>query len=231
MMNFRTEAYATKMHKSIKLREWGMLDLIKKIKNFFNKNSSKNSYHHTDDDDSFEIEEEVDTEEETDIYLEWVDQFLNSSSFEKLTEEQKENAGFILHCFGEYLEHVDASDPADWNTTNISELCLEVFPRKITAELALFNCIGPVLISFFNFLSKNKLLKQAWKLSTCIKTIQADIPKQASDSRNWGMAKTFAMKALKEGVDLSNPTQKEKFIRRFNEDLNRTNMDINHVKQ
>jgi len=111
----------------------------------------------------------------------------------------------------------------DWNTNNISELCLEVFPRKITAELALFKCIGPVLIAFFNFLSENKLLKQAWKLSTCIKTIQADIPRQAADSRNWGMAKTFAMKALKEGVDLSDPTQNERFIRQCNQDLNRTN--------
>lgn len=200
-----------------------MLDLIKKIKNSFNKNSSKNTYHHINDNDSFEIEEEEDTEEENDIYLEWFDQFLNSSSFEKLTEEQKENADFILHCFDEYLEHVDASDPADWNTNNISELCLEVFPRKITAELALFKCIGPVLIAFFNFLSENKLLKQAWKLSTCIKAIQADIPKRAADSRNWGMAKTFAMKALKEGVDLSDPTQNEKFIRQFNQDSNRTN--------
>lgn len=184
-----------------------MFDLIKKIKNLFNNNSSKNNFHHTSDDDSFEIEGEEHIEEENDTYLEWVDQFLNSSSFEKLTEEQKEDADFILYCFGEYLDHVDANDPADWNTNNIRELCLEVFPRKITAELALFKCIGPVLIAFFNFLSENKLLKQAWKLSTCIKTIHADIPKQASDSRNWGMAKTFAMKALKEGADLSDPTQ------------------------
>lgn len=208
-----------------------MLDLIKKIKFFFNKNSSKNNYHHIDDDDSFEIEEEEDAEEETDIYLEWVDQFLNSLSFEKLTEEQKENADFILCCFGEHLEYVDASDPSDWNTNKISELCLEVFPRKITAELALFKCIGPVLISFFNFLSENKLLKQAWKLSTHIKTIQVDILKKASDSRNWGMAKTFAMKALNEGVDLSDPIQNEKFIGQLNKDLNRRNMEINHVEQ
>ena len=200
-----------------------MLDLIKKMKNFFDKNSSENTYHHATNDDSIEIEEEENTEEENKIYLEWFDQFLNSSSFEKLTEEQKEQVDFILHCFGEYLEHVDASDPADWNTNNISELCLEVFPRKITAELALFECIGPVLIAFFNFLSENKMLKQAWKLSTCIKTIQADIPKEAADSRNWGMAKTFAMKALKEGVDLSDPTQNEKFIRQLNQNLNRKN--------
>lgn len=151
-----------------------MLDLIKKVKNFFNKNSFKNSYHHTSDDDFFEIKEEEDTE--NDIYLEWIDRFLNGSSFEKLTEEQKENADFILHCFCEYLEHVDANDPADWNTNNISELCLEVFPRKITAELALFKCIGPVLISFFNFLSENKLLKQAWKLSTASKLFRPTSP-------------------------------------------------------
>jgi hypothetical protein len=192
------------------------------MKNFFGKNSSEYTYHQAIDDDSFEIEEEENTEE-NDIYLEWFDQFLISSSFEKLTDEQKENVDFILHCFGEYLEHVDASDPADWNINNISELCLEVFPRKITAELALFKCIGPVLIAFFNFLSENKLLKQAWKLSTCIKTIQSDIPKQAADSSNWGMAKTLAMKALKEGVDLSDLTQNEKFIRQLNQDSNRTN--------
>jgi hypothetical protein len=211
------------MHKSIQLKEWNMLDLIKKMKKFFDINSSENTCHYATDDDSFEIEEEKDKEEENDIYLEWFDQFLNSSSFEKLTEEQKEKVDFILHCFDEYLEHVDASHPADWNTNNISELCLEVFPRKITAELALFKCIGPVLIAFFNFLAENKLLKQAWKLSTCIKTIQADIPKQAADSRNWGMAKTFAMKAIKEGVDLSDPAQNDKFIRQLNQDLNRTN--------
>lgn len=82
-----------------------------------------------------------------------------------------------------------------------------------------------MLIAFFNFLSENKLLKQAWKLSTCIKAIQADISKQAADSRNWGVAKTFAMKALKEGVDLSDPTQNERFIRQLNQNLNKTNKD------
>lgn len=75
------------------------------------------------------------------------------------------------------------------------------------------------------------MLKQAWKLSTCIKTIQTDILKQATDSRNWGMAKTFAIKALKEGIDLSDPAQNEKFIRQFNQDSNRTNMEIHHVEQ
>lgn len=213
-----------------------MFGLVNKVANFFHKNSSKNTYHHVTEDDSFEIEEEDaaeddsfefededEEEQEDEIYYEWFDQFLNSSSYQKLTEEQKEKAHFILECFDDYLEYVDANDPADWNTKNISELCLEVFPRKITAELALFKCVGPVLIAFFNFLSENKLLKQAWKLSDCIKTIQANIPKQASDPRNWGMAKTFAMKALSEGVDLSDPIQNEKFIRQFNHDLNRTN--------
>lgn len=196
-----------------------MLNLIKKMKSFLDKNSSENADHYAADDGSFEIEEEDNTEEENDKYLEWFDQFLNSSSFEKLTEEQKENVDFILQCFGEYLEHVDASDPEDWNSNNISEICLEIFPRKVTAELALFKCIGPVLIAFFNFLSENKLLKQAWKLSACIKTIQTDISREAADSRNWGMAKTFAMKSLKEGVDLSDSTQSNEFIRQLNQDL------------
>lgn len=47
--------------------------------------------------------------------------------------------------------------------------------------------------------------------------------KQAADSRNWGMAKTFAMQALNEGVDLSDPIQNEKFIRQLNQNLKRTN--------
>lgn len=193
-----------------------MFNIKSRLKNLF-----KNIFNYTNDDSYFEIERE--NSKQSNIYFEWVDRFLESPSFEKLTEEQQELAAFILKCVDEYLELVNARDPVDWDGDILSELCLEVFPCKITAELEFFKCIGPVLISFFNFLSENKLLKQAWRLSTCIKTIQASIPKRAADPKNWGLAKTFAMRALQEGVDLDDPVQNAKFIKRMNQELKKSN--------
>ncbi len=157
--------------------------------------------------------------EKDDSFLEWTKQFLKSPSFEQLTEEQKKYTDFTFRCFAELLADMGVENPWGLSKDNISELCLEVFPRKITVELPFFKCVGPVLIAFFDYLAINALFWRAQDISNCIKTIQAEIPKRAKDSKNWGISKFFAMKALEEGIDLTDPAQCEKFMKKCNQHL------------
>lgn len=176
-----------------------------------------------DDDSDFDDEEDeddfADDEQLRGLHNQFYEQFYSSSQFHDLSENQQSDADFILECLSDALAYEDAMDPLSWNQNHLKEVCLEWFPRKVSAQISLFNNVGPVLIAFFNFLSQKKLLKQAWKLEDCLKMIKDEIPKLAKNPVNWGMSKTIAMKAIEENVDLSNEQEKNAFLMRCNEQI------------
>ena len=91
-----------------------------------------------------------------------------------------------------------------------------ILPRKITADESYFRSIAPVLSAFFRFVEEKRLLRNASKLAKRLKRIDKQIARNASDPRNWGMAKSFAMAAKEAGFDITNEKEMEKFIALYN---------------
>jgi len=98
----------------------------------------------------------------------------------------------------------------------LTEVCLELFPRKVTAKIEPFRETGAILTQFFGFLEEHQFLKTAGKLQREMRSIAPEMVRLAKDPRNWGMAKSLCMEALKEGVDLSNAQAMNDFITNFN---------------
>ena len=88
---------------------------------------------------------------------------------------------------------------------------LEVLPRKISAHLAFFQAVAPVLSTFFDFLPDRNLLSKAGDLSKAVAGLNEDIVAASKDERNWGPSKAFIMAAEQAGVD----TCDENTVRRF----------------
>lgn len=144
-----------------------------------------------------ELDDEL-SEEFKALHQQWFEQFFKSPQFNKLSAEQKQSADFTLTHFSKALECINELDPASWNKKILEEVCLEIFPHKIVADYAYFNRVGPILTAFFNFLSENKFLKQAWILADYLQMITKNISEAAADTENWSLSKAFAMEVRKE---------------------------------
>jgi hypothetical protein len=72
----------------------------------------------------------------------------------------------------------------------------------MSAELAFFQAVAPVLSAFFTFLAEKGLLSNARALAKIVAELDEEIVAASQDQRHWGPAKAFAMAAQKAGVDM-----------------------------
>jgi hypothetical protein len=131
----------------------------------------------------------------------WFDEFVGTPRYQALTEVQKDKAPGIVRFFTEYsFLHIGAT-PEKWNQDVLRECCLEILPRKMSAERAFFQAIAPVLSAFFRFLAERGFLTQARELVEAVVELDDEIIAASEDIRNWGPAKAFHMAALEAGVN------------------------------
>ncbi|WP_339922671.1 hypothetical protein [uncultured Cyclobacterium sp.] len=142
----------------------------------------------------------------------WLNEFHQDQYFLDQTEYQKENSSFIIELFMELMYNYEYATPDQWTASNVKEVCLHVVPRKITAEIELFENYGLVLQSFIKFLKANDYLQNADSILKSITKVTPEIAKQANNSDNWGMAKSLMMGAQNSGVDFTNEDELQKFI-------------------
>ncbi len=148
--------------------------------------------------------------------LKWGQDFSKSNNFQKLTEEQKDNSRFIIESFSDYTYSYHELKPEEWNETDLEVCCLKTLPRKISAEESYFKALSPVLSAFFFFLEEKGHLKNGYKLADRLRKIDKQIVEEASDPRNWGMAKTLVMAATEAGVDITNQEEMNEFVALLN---------------
>ena len=146
---------------------------------------------------------------------EWLNEFEQSPHYATLGPEAQESALSIIQSFGEYAFNYRGEQPTDWTLETVHEVCLELFPRKFTAEISFFEQIALVLSPFFGFLKEKAYLKNAGRLQQEMLRIAPRIMIVAKDPRNWGMTKSIAMEALAAGVDLSDTHAFSGFMANF----------------
>jgi hypothetical protein len=142
----------------------------------------------------------------------WIDKFFESRHFGRLAESHKREARGVIELFARYSYEYLGSSPGDWDRRGTRECCLEILPRKITAEPAFFEAIAPVLSEFFTFLDESALLRHAQTLATAVADLDKAIVSAASDPSQWGPAKGFMMKARAAEVDLGDQQAVQRFM-------------------
>ena len=163
------------------------------------------------------------SEEERELLIEkieaWGADFVSSDYFSPLSEEQKENASFVIQSFSDYMYSYQGVTPSDWNPSDLEEVCVEILPRKISAEADFYRSVTPVLLAFFAFLQTKGEIENANELCKRLSAIDAQMQASANDPRSWGPAKGFMMQALAAGVDPADRNQMNQFMAKYNEPL------------
>ena len=142
----------------------------------------------------------------------WIEEFIESRYFSNLSEYQKENASFIIGTFMDFMNNYEYVQPEEWNSMNITEVCLNIVPRKITSEIELFENYGDVLIPFLSFLGNKKYLENSEQLVLAVNKIKTRIPREADNPNNWGMAKSMMMSAQKKGIEFNNEEEIQNYL-------------------
>ncbi|MDX1912605.1 MAG: hypothetical protein SFV22_14025, partial [Saprospiraceae bacterium] len=150
----------------------------------------------------------------------WLEEFKQSTHFAELQPEIQEEVRGIVKMFSAYAFDYRGEQPADWKVGTVREVCLELFPRKFTAEIEHFEQISPVLSRFFGFLADKQYQKNAGALRRELEKIAPDIVRQAKNPLNWGMAKSMMMQALDVGVDLNDAQALDTFMANYTAGLN-----------
>jgi hypothetical protein len=146
----------------------------------------------------------------------WGFEFSQSPHFAGLSEEQKGESEAILMHFAEYMYSYVGLAPEEWDEEGLEECCLEVLPRKISAEAVYFRSVGPVLEAFFRCAAEKGWLKSAPQLARRVEKIGRRIVQNAADPGNWGLAKSFLMAAMDAGVDPTNQQEMDAFMYLYN---------------
>lgn len=171
-----------------------------------------------------ELDEEYEPDYDESQQEKWIEEFQKSEYFERLNEYRKENAGFIADTFMSYMYNYEYVVPNGWNATNVEEVCLNIIPRKVIAEIELFENYGEVLIKFLEFLEGAGHIGESSELRKRVNEIKEEIPKEASNPSNWGMAKTFMMGAQEAGYDISDEKEINTFMNIYNQQI-RSNIE------
>ncbi len=142
----------------------------------------------------------------------WTREFLRSKYSTDLTNKQIEEVDSITESFIDNLYSYFTLTLEDLIINALEEICLDILPRKVSAEISFFKALVPVLSGFLSFLSKKGILKDEKPFINKLHKIHELIIENASNPQNWGMAKSFVMDAMKSGVDMKNEDEFQSFL-------------------
>jgi len=146
----------------------------------------------------------------------WILEFLDSNYSKNLSIEEINHSGFIIECFFDYLYNYFLKTPEQIDEGDLEEICLYLFPRKVSAEESCFTAIVPVLSNFFLFLENNGVICNADVLCKKLNNLNKRIIKSAGNPKNWGMAKSLLMNAKAAGIDVNNEEELNRYFNYLN---------------
>ncbi len=145
---------------------------------------------------------------------EWFRLFSKSPFFEQLNETQKENTDFAIEVFINYLEGYLGLGLYDCTPEDAKEMCLDILPRKVSADDEFFGSVASLLAVFFEFLEENGHIPagNGKAISDTLKGMDKETLAASKDPSNWGMAKSMVMSAQEQGFDLTDEDDKNRFM-------------------
>lgn len=150
--------------------------------------------------------------------------FLESSEATELADEVLEDAGFIVCRVLEYAWDYTGSSPEELDKGVLSEVLLELLPRKLTAERNLFEKVAPVTEAFLKWMESEGILANTAGLVETVHDWADTIVANGMNPQYWGMGKSFTMQAKADGVDIGNQEALQRYIAEYNRRLSQKNL-------
>jgi len=129
-------------------------------------------------------------------------------------EEALGNLDLMLTVRRDYL----GSDLRTWREGEISQLLLEVFPRKVQSDPSLLHDGPGVLVSFLRYLEKTQQLRGSglYQLEAELAEVRPQFAPAMQDTSRFGMAKSLFASMSAEGVELEDRDAVSAWIEDFN---------------
>lgn len=110
-------------------------------------------------------------------------------------------------------DHRDG-EPVHWTTADVEEFMLDFAPRKMTMDDETIHTLPDCVAAFMGFLDRDRRLEgdTVDALRETCKRLGCKCANACHDPARWGMAKSFAMQMIADGVDLADPTAGEAWI-------------------
>jgi len=147
------------------------------------------------------------------------DKFATTDSFDLLSEEQQEEASFVIQTFGDYMFSYHGELEKDWSPESVEECCTETLQRKVSAENIYYESIVPVLDKFLKFLEEQNVITNSEILIKCLKRIEKRVVANAADPAYWGMAKSMVMRGQAQGYDMFSEEGAAEYMEAYNNSL------------
>lgn len=145
---------------------------------------------------NFEIDDEEFSDESSALIRSWSeyygDKFLKSDIVElTLTDEVIEEVPFILSCFCDFCYGYYLQKPGQWTQEAVSDVLINIMPRKVMANETFFSSAVPVLINFLTWMESKHQPLSVEPIKNTLLAAESRILKQAQNPQNWGMAKSL----------------------------------------
>ena len=154
-----------------------------------------------------------------DEVYDWVCDFVESDFFGRLGPEHQDVAEDILLTLTEYMYTYHGLLPEEWDERQIEVCCLETIPQKLAGSEEYYRAISPVVSLFLRFAGEAGFLARGAAMARRVQRLGARICDNAMDPRFWGPTKTFAMAAVRAGVDPTDAEQMDRFLVRYKQML------------
>ena len=119
----------------------------------------------------------------------WEDSFF----YDSLTIEQQEYAEDFINMTFDYGYRYIGVPPDKWDLADWEEMLLGIFPKKFSAERAVFEEIAPVMSQFVLFHGTTGYFTHARSKADYINSLSEEIVMESEDESNWGPAKRMLM--------------------------------------
>jgi uncharacterized protein YchJ len=145
--------------------------------------------------------------------------FMESEEAKQLPGDLFEDAGFIVCQVLEYAWSYAGAAPEELDAVVLDQVLLEVFPRKMTADCALFEKVAPVTEALLKWMGSEGILADTTGLVETVHSWAEAIVVEGMNPQNWGMGKSLMMQATADGVDIANQEAVQRYIARYNQRL------------
>ena len=154
------------------------------------------------------VDEEYDDDRAQDIsfWLEDVlEEYVKSSYYEQLSVKEKDDCFFLLNILFDFAYSYGLVGPGKLDTEVLSEVMLNVMPRKISADKETFESFANVFNNFMLWCEEKNHIKN---IAGICKFVTDNTPKMVKASQTpskWGFAKSFMMGSEMSDVEFLPP--------------------------
>jgi len=144
----------------------------------------------------------------------WFGLFSKSPFFDQLDDTQKGNADFAIDVFINYLDGYIGTSLHDCDPGDAEEMCMDILPRKVSADDDFFKGLASLIATFFEFLEADGHIPEGngKAVKNALKGMDKKVLAASKDPQNWGMAKSMVMSAEAQGFDMGNEDDRNKFM-------------------